>query len=59
MVFYISTLSQSQNQKSAPEIPVTIQSLKQELHIRYHQASLKGIHHKTRANYFLERRLLP
>ena len=58
MVFYISTLSQPQNKKPALEIPDTTQSLKQELHIRYHQANLKSVHQKTRANYFLERRLL-
>jgi len=56
MIFYLSTLSQPQNQKPDPEIPDTTQPLKQELHIRYHQTTLKGIHQKTRANHFLERR---
>lgn len=58
MILYLSTLSQSQNPKTAPEIPDTTQSLKQELNIWFRQIALKGIHQKTRANYFLERRLL-
>lgn len=57
MIFYISILSQPQKQESDPDIPETTQSLKQELQVRYHQAKLIGMHQKTRANYFLERRL--
>ncbi len=58
MIFYLSILTQSQNQKPDPEIPDTTQPLKQELQIQHHQAIVRGIHQKTRANYFLERRLL-
>lgn len=46
MIFYLSTLSQSQNPKTAPEIPDTTQFLKQELNIRYHQKASKGTHQK-------------
>ncbi|GAB4370772.1 MAG: hypothetical protein Kow00121_11740 [Elainellaceae cyanobacterium] len=58
MIFYLSILTQSQNQKPDPEISDTPPPLKQGLQVRYHQATVKDIHQKTRANYFLERRLL-
>lgn len=58
MIFYLSILTQSQNQKPDPEIPDTTQPLEQGLQVQYHQATVKNIHQKMRANHFVERRLL-